>query len=215
MNWYHVPITNDGSLWIEIEAESVNDATNRAENIDDHGLLTIHPSVEKPVKKSPYYDEAIRLFPETLPEPPAFVIRRPFQIDGPTFGVAYDGMGFHYSDRWYRELVDAWKDTEEEYTPDMPISEFIAAIEEIGYRKMEHDDDGYHNPSWRYPLSGGRYAGVMFFGSVDYDIPAPIPFAVYVCKASGHFEDFGETVAANFGAAIDWLKKMAETDGRG
>ena len=122
MNWYHVPITNDGSIWIEIEAESVNDAANRAENIDEHGLLTIPPSVEKPVKKSPYYDEAIRLFPETLPEPPAFVIRRPFQIDGPTFGEAYDGMGFHYSNRWYRELVEAWKDTEEEYTPDMPVS---------------------------------------------------------------------------------------------
>ena len=55
----------------------------------------------------------------------------------------------------------------------------------------------------------------MLFGSVDYDIPAPIPFAVYVCKPTGHFEDFGETVAANFGAAINWLKKKAETDGRG
>ena len=76
MNWYHVPITDDDSLWIEIEADSEDDALCRAENIDDHGLLTIHPAIEKPVKRSPYYDEAIRLFPETLPEPPAFVIGR-------------------------------------------------------------------------------------------------------------------------------------------
>ena len=79
MKWYHVPITDDDSLWIEIEADSEDNALRRAENISDHGLLTIHPAIEKPVKRSPYYDEAIRHFPETLMVPPHSVITRPVE----------------------------------------------------------------------------------------------------------------------------------------
>lgn len=55
----------------------------------------------------------------------------------------------------------------------------------------------------------------MLFGNVDYDTPSPVPILLYVCSASGQFEKFGETVAAGLHGAIEWLKLMSETDGKG
>ena len=213
LHWYKVPITEDGLLWIEIEAESADDALFRAEEIDDHGLLSIHPLIEKPCKGTPYHETAKRLFPETLSDMPMLVIGMPAPISEPTFGVAFDGMGFHYSAAWFDELKSYWSQSDELLRPDMPVSDFIAAIEAIGYYRK--NNKAGCNPSWRYDLSGGRYAGVMLFGNADYDKPSPLPILLYVCSASGQFENFGETVAAGFSGAIEWLKLMSETDGKG